>query len=111
MKADPWDGAVFGLEIAFDVAILFLALLFGWVAVECIQSPVPVFGAAVFITTSICWLVADIWRAFRLRVLGWIIPSVVPEVGVTFSWSEHSVSVCFYLVRVNVIGTLYRRVK
>jgi hypothetical protein len=110
MKTDPWAYASFTMEIGFDIAILSAAVLVGWFGVS-IQAPVLVFVAAVFIATSICWLIADIWRASRLAVMGWIIPAVLPEVGMTFSWSFKSISVCVYLVRVNLIATVYRRKK
>lgn len=106
MKHDPWSDTSYAMEIIFSLAILIVALLVGWFGVS-IQVPVLVFGASIFIAVSLCWLVADIWRATRLRVLGWILPAPCPEVGVTFSWGRRVVSVCVYLVRINIVLTLY----
>ena len=110
MKIDPWHNASFTMEIIFDVAILIVALLVGWFGIH-IQAPVLAFAAAIFIATSLCWLAADVWRAINsiIGFKGWIIEPPVPELGVTFSWSRNTVSACLYLVRVDLVGTIYRR--
>lgn len=95
MKRDPWGDAAWGLEILFDVSILLAAIMVGWFGVY-VQAPVLVFAGAIFIATSLCWLVADLWRAARLKGVVDYIDTVGPEVGLTFLYSRKYVSACIY---------------
>lgn len=110
MRSNPWSDASYSLEIAFDIAIIVAACLVTWLGFY-INALVLALGGGIFIASGLCWLAADMWRALSsvIGFRGWIIDSPVPELGLTFSWSRNSVSACLYLVRVNLVGTIYRR--
>lgn len=49
--------------ILFDLLVMWLSIVIGAYAWP--DIPVLVFGAVVFLVTSVCWLVMDMWYAIK----------------------------------------------